>query len=176
MLPVIRLYSNEQVRFPNGCAARQVLAYKLLDVMLITSVRIGAEQTRIEMRDTLRTYFAAFTTHRNFTLTNKSRGSDIVNANAALSTAANNHQQGGGGAGRASGRAAASAANVTLKKKEFVGSLSPTIKRKHLGSASPAVSAIAAAGSLTSAGSSFGAHDRNRTISVGLLRLNNEGT
>jgi len=65
VLPIIKLYSNEKAKFPNGYLSRQVLAFKILDIMLILSLRIGPEQTRIEMGRTLRTYFDGFSLVRS---------------------------------------------------------------------------------------------------------------
>lgn len=60
VLPVIRLYSNEKMKFPNGHMMRLALAYKILDIMLLISYRIGPEQTRIEMSHIFRIYFSGF--------------------------------------------------------------------------------------------------------------------
>ena len=60
LVPVINLYSNERVKFPNSYLIRQVLAYKILDIILILSLRIGPEQTRIELEKILKTYFDGF--------------------------------------------------------------------------------------------------------------------
>lgn len=65
VLPIIKLYSNEKAKFPNGYLSRQVLAFKILDIMLILSLRIGPEQTRIEMGRILRAYFEGFTLVRS---------------------------------------------------------------------------------------------------------------
>jgi hypothetical protein len=65
VLPIIKLYSNEKAKFPNGYLSRQVLAFKILDIMLILSLRIGPEQTRIEMGRVLRTYFDGFSLVRS---------------------------------------------------------------------------------------------------------------
>jgi hypothetical protein len=59
-MPVILLYSNEKTKFPNGYAMRQVLAYKILDIILLISYRIGPEQTRIEMEPLIKAYFEGF--------------------------------------------------------------------------------------------------------------------
>ena len=59
--PTIRLYSNDKTKFPNASLTRQVLAYKTLDIILILSLRIGPEQTRIEMEMALKLYFDVFT-------------------------------------------------------------------------------------------------------------------
>ena len=64
-MPVISLYTNEQIKFPNGYAMRQVLAFKILDIILILSLRIGPEQTRIEMEKVLRKYFDGFSLVRS---------------------------------------------------------------------------------------------------------------
>ncbi len=65
ILPVIGLYSNSKFKFPNGSLTRQVLAYKILDIILILSLRIGPEQTRIEMEHTLKAYFDVFSLIRS---------------------------------------------------------------------------------------------------------------
>jgi hypothetical protein len=39
---------------------RQALAFKILDIILLISLRIGREQTRIEMEKLLKTYFNSF--------------------------------------------------------------------------------------------------------------------
>lgn len=65
LLPVIKLYSNEKIKFPNGHRMRQVLAYKVLDIILLLSLRIGPEQTRIEMETTLKAYFNVFSLVRS---------------------------------------------------------------------------------------------------------------
>ena len=57
---MIRLYSNEKVKFPNGPGMRQALAYKILDIILLISLRIGPEQTRIELTYLLRVFFDGF--------------------------------------------------------------------------------------------------------------------
>ena len=44
---------------------RQVLSYKVLDILLIISLRIGPEQTRIEMDKTLKTFFNGFSQVRS---------------------------------------------------------------------------------------------------------------
>lgn len=56
----MRLYSNEKVKFPNGHGMRQALAYKILDIILLISYRIGPEQTRVEMERVLRAFFDGF--------------------------------------------------------------------------------------------------------------------
>lgn len=65
VLPVINLYSNERIKFPNGYLMRQVLAFKILDIILILSFRIGPEQTRIEMEKILKAYFNGFSQVRS---------------------------------------------------------------------------------------------------------------
>ena len=62
---MISLYTNEQIKFPNGYAMRQVLAFKILDIILILSLRIGPEQTRIEMEKVLKKYFDGFSLVRS---------------------------------------------------------------------------------------------------------------
>ena len=66
LLPVIKLYSNEKIKFPNGHKMRQVLAYKVLDIILLLSLRIGPEQTRTEMETTLKAYFNVFSLVRSY--------------------------------------------------------------------------------------------------------------
>ena len=44
---------------------RQVLAFKILDIILILSFRIGPEQTRIEMEKILKAYFDGFSQVRS---------------------------------------------------------------------------------------------------------------
>lgn len=73
ILPVISLYSNEKIKFPNGYLMRQVLAYKILDIILLLSLRIGPEQTRIEMETTLKAYFDAFSLVRSKILSFKTK-------------------------------------------------------------------------------------------------------
>jgi hypothetical protein len=63
--PVISLYSNESIKFPNGQLMRQAIAFKCLDIMLLLSFRIGPEQTRTEMEFILKDYFNAFSLVRN---------------------------------------------------------------------------------------------------------------
>lgn len=49
-----------KVKFPNGCLMRQALAFKTLDIILILSLRIGLEQTRILMKEVLKAFFDSF--------------------------------------------------------------------------------------------------------------------
>ena len=65
VLPCIGLYSSEKIKFPNGCLMRQAIAYKILDIILLLSLRIGPEQTRIEMEATLKAYFSGFSLVRS---------------------------------------------------------------------------------------------------------------
>ncbi len=65
ILPVINLYSNEKTKFPNGYAMRQVLSYKVLDIVLMISLRLGPEQTRLEMEKTLKAFFNGFSLVRS---------------------------------------------------------------------------------------------------------------
>ena len=60
LIPVIGLYSNEKIKFPNGHLMRRVVAYKVLDIILLLSLRIGPEQTRIEMGRVIKTFFEGF--------------------------------------------------------------------------------------------------------------------
>ena len=47
---------------------RQTIAFKILDIILLLSLRIGPEQTRIEMSQTLKAYFDTFSlTHSSHT-------------------------------------------------------------------------------------------------------------
>lgn len=65
VLPAISLYSNVNIKFPNGYLMRQAIAYKILDIILLLSLRIGPEQTRIEMEATLKAYFSGFSLVRS---------------------------------------------------------------------------------------------------------------
>jgi len=65
LLPVINFYSNDRTKFPSGYLMRQVLAFKVLDIILILSLRIGPEQTRIELEKVLRAYFHGFSQVRS---------------------------------------------------------------------------------------------------------------
>lgn len=49
-----------KLKFPNGYLMRQALAYKTLDIILILSLRIGLEQTRILMKEVLKIFFDSF--------------------------------------------------------------------------------------------------------------------
>ncbi|RNA20175.1 WD repeat-containing 81-like, partial [Brachionus plicatilis] len=60
LIPVIKLYSNMKLKFPNGYLMRQALAFKTLDIILILSLRIGLEQTRILMKEALKFFFDSF--------------------------------------------------------------------------------------------------------------------
>jgi hypothetical protein len=71
-MPVINLYSNEKIKFPNGYFMRQVLSFKVLDIILIISLRIGPEQTRTEMENILRIYFSGFSIVRSSIMNNSS--------------------------------------------------------------------------------------------------------
>lgn len=62
---MINLYSNEKIKFPNGYLMRQVLSYKTLDIILLMSLRIGPEQTRIEMERVLKAFFNGFSLVRS---------------------------------------------------------------------------------------------------------------
>lgn len=64
-MPVINLYSNDKIKFPNGSAMRQSLSFKVLDIMLIISLRIGPEQTRIEMERVMKSFFSGFSLVRS---------------------------------------------------------------------------------------------------------------
>ena len=57
---MINIYSNDKTKFPSGFQMRQALAYKVLDVILVLSLRIGPEQTRLEMKRVLKLYFGSF--------------------------------------------------------------------------------------------------------------------
>ena len=60
VMPIIKIYTNNKIKFPSGHLVRQVLAYKILDIVLIISLRIGPEQTRIELEHILVAYFNGF--------------------------------------------------------------------------------------------------------------------
>lgn len=49
-----------KIKFPNGYLIRQALAFKTLDIILILSLRIGLEQTRILMKEVLKAFFDSF--------------------------------------------------------------------------------------------------------------------
>lgn len=55
---------------------RQTLAYKILDIILLVSYRIGPEQTRLEMERIIREYFKGF---------------DLVKASLAINSLGNNN-------------------------------------------------------------------------------------
>ncbi|CAF0855447.1 unnamed protein product [Brachionus calyciflorus] len=65
LIPVINLYSNSKMKFPNGYLMRQALAFKTLDILLLLSLRIGPEQTRILMEQVLRAFFSSFSQVRS---------------------------------------------------------------------------------------------------------------
>jgi len=77
--PVILLYSNfETIKFPSGVLMRQCIAFKVLDIILLLSLRIGPEQTRIEMEFIIKAYFDAFSLVGNSKLVSSCKPSTAI--------------------------------------------------------------------------------------------------
>ena len=57
---LIGLISNAKIGFPSGALARSVICYKIIDVMVMVSLRIGFEMTRKMMTTLLKRFFACF--------------------------------------------------------------------------------------------------------------------
>ncbi|XP_014671138.1 PREDICTED: WD repeat-containing protein 81-like isoform X2 [Priapulus caudatus] len=65
LLPLIRILSSINLRFPNSSHAREVLCLKFLDVVYIIAMRIGFEMTRRYLTALLQRFFLSFDTiHR----------------------------------------------------------------------------------------------------------------
>ena len=59
---LIALISNPKIGFPSGSLSRSVICYKIIDVMVMVSLRIGFEMTRKMMTTLLKRFFACFDT------------------------------------------------------------------------------------------------------------------
>ena len=57
---LVVLISNVRIAFPSGALARSVICYKIIDVMVMVSLRIGFEMTRKMMTTLLKRFFACF--------------------------------------------------------------------------------------------------------------------
>ncbi|XP_066279780.1 WD repeat-containing protein 81-like [Branchiostoma lanceolatum] len=58
--PLISLVSNPCVTFPGSGQARAVVCYKLVDAMVLVTLRIGREMAREELNKLLRQFFSCF--------------------------------------------------------------------------------------------------------------------
>ncbi|XP_019630753.1 PREDICTED: LOW QUALITY PROTEIN: WD repeat-containing protein 81-like [Branchiostoma belcheri] len=58
--PLIMLVSNPCVTFPGSGQARAVVCYKLVDAMVLITLRIGREMAREELNNLLRQFFSCF--------------------------------------------------------------------------------------------------------------------
>ena len=54
---LIALISNPKIGFPSGSLSRSVICYKIIDVMVVVSLRIGFEMTRKMMTTLLKRFF-----------------------------------------------------------------------------------------------------------------------
>ena len=59
-MPILKTTSNTKLKFPNGAASRSVLCFKILDVLLLISLRLGREITHVKMDSILRVFFNGF--------------------------------------------------------------------------------------------------------------------
>jgi hypothetical protein len=82
VMPTIKLYSNDKIKFPNCHTVRQVIAYKILDIIFLISLRIGPEQTRTELETIFKIFFDGFTAVWNSNIT---KPVDIVSETEAES-------------------------------------------------------------------------------------------
>ena len=95
LLPAIKINGNIEIKFPNGCLIRNILSYKLLDILLLISLRLGRENTRVEMEVIFRTFFDSFSIHNNHQPSTPNSSfissitSSIVNNNSPKVTAEN---------------------------------------------------------------------------------------
>ena len=87
ILPAIKIIGNIDLIFPNGHISRHILSYKLLDILLLISLRLGRENTRIEMEQLFRAFFDCFSIHNltNSFSTNSASASSSVNTNISNS-------------------------------------------------------------------------------------------
>ncbi|CAF3326369.1 unnamed protein product [Rotaria socialis] len=79
----LTLLSSNSVHFPSFERARSICAYRMLDILLLLSLRLGYESTRLYMNDSIRAFFACFqSTHESIDDTNPSRTVSVPSSSA----------------------------------------------------------------------------------------------
>jgi WD repeat-containing protein 81 len=61
LLPVLELVSNFNLKFPNSHRSRNLIGFKLLDIILLLSLRLGRDQTKLDLENVLIRFFDLFT-------------------------------------------------------------------------------------------------------------------
>lgn len=65
LTPLIQTVSSAQRLFPTGALFRSLAAFRIVDVMVLVSIRIGFDQTRQYMCPVLKQFFSSFNVHAN---------------------------------------------------------------------------------------------------------------